>query len=83
MKKSLKILTSALVSTFVLAGCASGGGTTNGDTVKIGLNYELSGNVSTYGTSLVEGIELAFKEINAKGGVLGKKVELVKLIISL
>ncbi|NLB21106.1 MAG: ABC transporter substrate-binding protein [Clostridium sp.] len=79
MKKSLKVLTSALVSTLVLAGCASGGNTADGDTVKIGLNYELSGNVSTYGTSLVEGIELAFKEINANGGLLGKQVEIVKV----
>lgn len=79
MKKSLKVLTSALVSTLVLAGCASGGGDTNGDTVKIGLNYELSGQVSTYGTSLVNGIEFAVKEINAKGGVLGKQIELIKV----
>lgn len=68
-----------------LAGCAStGGGSTTagsgatGDSIKIGLNYELSGNVSTYGTSLVQGIELAYKEINADGGVLGKQVELIK-----
>ncbi len=78
MKKSLKVLTSALVSTLVLAGCASGG-TSKGDTVKIGLNYELSGQVSTYGTSLVNGIEFAVKEINAKGGVLGKQIELIKV----
>ncbi len=79
MKKSLKVLTSALVSTLVLAGCAAGGGDSKGNTVKIGLNYELSGPVSTYGTSLVNGIEFAVKEINAKGGVLGKQIELIKV----
>lgn len=47
--------------------------------IKIGLNYELSGAVSTYGNSLVQGIELAFKEMNAAGGVLGQQVELVKV----
>lgn len=46
-----------------------------GDTIKIGVNYELSGNVATYGTSCKNGIMLAFEEINAKGGVLGKEIE--------
>ena len=85
MKKALKALSAGLLSMTFLAGCAStGGGSTTagsgatGDSIKIGLNYELSGNVSTYGTSLVQGIELAYKEINADGGVLGKQVELIK-----
>lgn len=47
-------------------------------TIKVGLNYELSGNVATYGQGLTEGIELAVEEINSKDGVLGKQVELVK-----
>ncbi|MGI5997295.1 MAG: ABC transporter substrate-binding protein, partial [Lutispora sp.] len=46
--------------------------------IKVGLNYELSGNVATYGQGLTEGIELAVEEINSKDGVLGKQVELVK-----
>ena len=66
----------------LMTGCAAAGtGSTTsegGETVKVGLNYELSGNVSTYGQSLVQGIELAFKEINADGGVLGKQVEMIK-----
>ncbi|NLM43975.1 MAG: ABC transporter substrate-binding protein [Clostridiales bacterium] len=48
------------------------------NTIKVGLNYELSGNVATYGQGLTEGIELAVEEINNNGGVLGKQVELVK-----
>lgn len=77
MKKELKLLTASLLSVLFLSGCAAGS-SSKGDTVKLGLNYELSGNVSTYGTSLVEGIEFAVKEINANGGVLGKQIELVK-----
>lgn len=47
-------------------------------TVKVGLDYELSGNVATYGQGLTAGIELAVEEINNNGGLLGKQVELVK-----
>src|SRR5690554_6510739 len=79
MKKGMKLFTAGLLSTLVLAGCGAKEAVGDGDTVKLGLNYELSGNVSTYGTSLVNGIEFAVKEINADGGVLGKQIELVKV----
>ncbi|WP_321388922.1 ABC transporter substrate-binding protein [uncultured Enterococcus sp.] len=73
-------------SLFLLAACGptatSGGGSdagnkTEGDTIKIGMNMELSGSVSAYGNAEKEGIELAVEEINEAGGVLGKKLELV------
>jgi branched-chain amino acid transport system substrate-binding protein len=47
------------------------------DTVKIGVIQPLTGSVAYNGTTDVNGIKLALSEINAKGGVLGKKVELV------
>ena len=47
------------------------------DTVKIGLIQPLTGSVAYNGTTDVNGSKLALDEINAKGGVLGKKVELV------
>jgi branched-chain amino acid transport system substrate-binding protein len=47
------------------------------DTVKIGIIQPLTGSVAYNGTTDVNGIKLALGEINAKGGVLGKKVELV------
>ena len=77
MKKGMKLFTAGLLSSLMLAGCGANGSVGDGDTVKLGLNYELSGTVSTYGTSLVNGIEFAVKEINANGGVLGKQIELV------
>ncbi|MDK9295173.1 ABC transporter substrate-binding protein [Propionibacterium freudenreichii] len=49
-----------------------------GDTVKIGVNYELSGTVASYGSSNVKGIEMAIDEINAAGGVRGKQLKEVK-----
>src|SRR5699024_10572760 len=50
----------------------------NGDTIKVGLNYELSGNVAGYGQQLTDGVELAMEEINTEGGALGKEIEVVK-----
>lgn len=46
--------------------------------ILIGANFELTGNVATFGVSTVNGIEMAFAEINAKGGVLGQQLKLVK-----
>lgn len=75
--KSIALL-AALV--FVLgvfaAGCGGDTGKTqDGDTIKIGVNLELSGAVATYGTSVKDGLMLAFEEINKEDGVLGKQIE--------
>ncbi len=56
-----------------LTGCKSGGG----DTIKVGEYASLTGKEATFGTSSHEGTELAISEINAAGGVLGKKLELL------
>jgi branched-chain amino acid transport system substrate-binding protein len=45
-------------------------------TVKIANIVELSGTGTTAGTNFKNGVELAVKEINAAGGILGRKVEL-------
>jgi len=45
--------------------------------IKIGLLAPLSGQVPAFGISTREGVELAIKEWNDKGGVLGKQIELV------
>ncbi|MCC5464005.1 ABC transporter substrate-binding protein [Pelosinus baikalensis] len=45
--------------------------------IKIGMVYELTGNTASYGTSAADGAKLAFKEINANGGVLGKQIKIV------
>ncbi|WP_197511835.1 ABC transporter substrate-binding protein [Tessaracoccus coleopterorum] len=55
-----------------------GGGKAAGDTIRVGLNYELSGGVATYGQASVLGIKMAIDEINEAGGVAGKKIEPVE-----
>ena len=47
------------------------------DTVKFGLVAAMSGQSAKSGEAIVRGLSVAIDEINAKGGVLGKKVELV------
>jgi urea transport system substrate-binding protein len=47
------------------------------DTIKIGVPVGLSGANSVIAPSVVQSAELAIEEINAKGGVLGRKLELV------
>ncbi|MGI6668838.1 MAG: ABC transporter substrate-binding protein [Acetivibrionales bacterium] len=74
MKRLISIILSVLLVTALLTGCA--GGSTN--EIRIGINYELSGEVATYGQSSVEGIELAIEQINAAGGINGKKIKPIK-----
>ncbi|MZP28212.1 ABC transporter substrate-binding protein [Heliobacterium undosum] len=49
-----------------------------GDEILIGANFELSGDVATYGTSSLNSAMLYFDEVNAKGGINGKKIKIVK-----
>ncbi len=46
-------------------------------TIKIGYPMPLSGPASVYGVPITKGAEMAVQEINASGGVLGKKLELL------
>ena len=57
----------------------SGGPTTSGggDTIKVGVYGDTTGATSSFGLSTKNGIQLAFDEINAAGGVNGKKLEMV------
>ena len=60
------------VSAFV-ASAAQGG-----DPIKIGNAYNLTGGMSSIDVPASNGAKLAAKEINAAGGVLGRKIELVE-----
>lgn len=64
-----------LVAMF-LAGCGKPGGASH-DTIAIGEFASLTGKEATFGQSSHKGTLLAVEEINAAGGLLGKKVELI------
>lgn len=51
--------------------------TTSGNTIKVGILHSLSGTMSISEKSVVDAEQLAIKEINAKGGVLGKQIEAI------
>jgi branched-chain amino acid transport system substrate-binding protein len=69
MKKVVLLLTLVMLIS-IAAGCSKA----DSNEIKIGINYELSGPVASYGQSSVDGIMLAIDEVNAAGGVNGKKI---------
>ena len=48
------------------------------DPIKIGLSGPLTGGSSSMGVSMRDGVKLAVDEINAAGGVIGRKIELIE-----
>ena len=55
-----------------------GGAAASGDVIKVGVYGPFTGGSSPMGASMRDGARLAAEEINAKGGVLGKKIQLVE-----
>lgn len=47
------------------------------DTIKIGAALALSGSLAVYGEGIKKCIDLAVEEINARGGIKGRKIEIV------
>jgi branched-chain amino acid transport system substrate-binding protein len=48
-----------------------------GNTIKVGLVDSYSGPAAVFGIDMRDGFRMGVNEINAKGGVLGKKIEIV------
>jgi branched-chain amino acid transport system substrate-binding protein len=72
-----RIASALLFLLFVLlaTGCpAKSGGE---ETITVGSFLSLSGQQSTFGTDTKEGIEMATDEVNAKGGIKGKKIRVL------
>lgn len=68
---TLKALTAAVA----LAGTAGVAFAQSKDTIKVGILHSLSGTMAISETVLKDTALMAIEEINAKGGVLGKKLE--------
>ncbi len=73
--RTLRFLTILVAVALVLPLAACGGA--GGKTIKVGVITPLTGDVKTFGESTKNGVEMAVAEWNAKGGVLGKQVEVV------
>ena len=69
-RKSLLIATTVAVALW-------SGSVVAQNTIKIGVISDSTGNGRFYAVPILTGIRLAAKQINAQGGLLGKKIELV------
>ena len=73
-KKAWLILAVVVIAVGVLLAIALTRSTPDG-TIKLGATFPLTSEVASYGHKAKRGIELAVEEINATGGVLGRKIE--------
>jgi branched-chain amino acid transport system substrate-binding protein len=71
MISTIRHLSTAALAMTLLSGAASA------QTIKIGVNEPLTGAFAASGTYVVNGAKIAADEINGKGGILGKQIELV------
>jgi branched-chain amino acid transport system substrate-binding protein len=74
-------LFSVLLAALVLAACGGGGEREteagSGEPIRIGALTSMTGNFTPWGVQVRDGMQLAVNEINASGGVDGRKLELV------
>lgn len=60
-----------------VAGCGGGGGGGEEGDIVVGSILDQTGPLNIYGKPMQDATELAIKDINSKGGVLGRKLKLV------
>jgi len=67
------------IAMLLIIGCSKTptGGVVQEDVVKLGVIEPLTGPTARYGEAMSAGFELALDEINAEGGINGKRVELI------
>jgi branched-chain amino acid transport system substrate-binding protein len=71
MNFKLKALVAGVALGFSMSGMAA-------EPIRIGVSGPFTGGSAPMGTSMRDGVKLAVAEINAKGGVLGRKIEVVE-----
>lgn len=88
--KKLVLLALVVVGLFAVAGCGSDEESSSsstaavenpgvdGDTIKVGILHSLSGTMAISEVAVANAEKLAIEEINADGGVLGKKLVVVE-----
>jgi urea transport system substrate-binding protein len=75
MKRRSFVRSLALVAALATAGLGSADALAQAKTVKVGVLHSLSGTMAISETVLKDVALMAFEEINAKGGVMGHKIE--------
>lgn len=80
-RKMMSLLAIMLSAVLLLSGCSSqksgetGAVKESGDVIKVGILHSLSGTMAISEVSVRDAELMAIEEINAKGGVLGKKIQ--------
>lgn len=77
MKRVARYFALLLTGAVLLSGCRSGSQPEAGNTFKIGVITSLTGQAAAFGQAHKNGYTIALNDLNAKGGVMGKKIELV------
>ena len=72
------LIAAALVSLFTLGSRAAEPGITDKE-IKIGILGSLTGPFAIFGTGNLAGATIAFEEVNAAGGINGRKIEWISL----
>ena len=76
MKRTMKkVVAVALAVVFVMSFAVAA--VAASDTIKVGVLAPLTGGVAEYGNAVNNGVVMFVEELNAKGGINGKQVELV------
>lgn len=70
--KKFMFINLIMAAAFIFSSC-----TKKEDVILIGEYGSLTGDDATFGISTNKGIKMAFDEINAKGGIKGKKIKLI------
>lgn len=73
------VLAVVALGSLALAACDSSSASSSKDVIRIGLEGPLTGSQSDTGTGMLRGAQLAAEELNAKGGINGRKVEIVAI----
>lgn len=78
MKRFTAALSAAFMASVLFTGCSNQSAsqtTASGDTIKVGILHSLSGTMAISEVSVKDAELMAIEEINASGGLLGKKIE--------
>ncbi|WP_066639896.1 ABC transporter substrate-binding protein [Desulfolucanica intricata] len=79
--KLFLLITAIAILSLVVVGCGQSentGSSSTDETIKIGFLGAKNGNHASFGIETLKGIKMAAEDINAEGGVLGKKIEIVE-----
>lgn len=73
----MKRFISFVATAISLAACTTSGPSDGIEPIKVGYIGPLTGEATSYGMDTLNGVKIAVEEINAQGGINGRKIEIV------